>query len=251
LPHTRFWELALGGALAWWHHRQQAISLASTSTKPLELALWQQLIPVGGLIAIAVGAMTITPDTPYPGIAALLPVLGSMLLIAANPQAWVNRTLLANRGMVFVGLISYPLYLWHWPILSFMRIVHTEAPPTSMRWLAVALSFLLAWLTFRFIETPLRFGGRRTAKLAGVGTAVVCAASAGILIHAGHGVPARLPEQATALIAYQYDYQAAYREGTCFLTPDQPADEFARCQDQWPTGERAWLLWGDSHAAHL
>ena len=240
LPHTRFWELALGGCLAWWQSRPAAA-----------LNLSHQLLPWAGLAAIATGAWFIDPHTPYPGIAALLPVCGSLMLIASHPKAWVNRRLLANRGMVWIGLISYPLYLWHWPILSFMRIVHTDTPPLGMRWLAVGLSFLLAWLTFRFIETPVRFGARRGLRLAGTAGAVVSFAAAGLFIHAQHGVPARLPEAATHLLAYQYDYRDAYREGSCFLEPDQTAAAFARCEDTWPAQYGGWLLWGDSHAAHL
>lgn len=258
LPHTRFWELALGGCLAWWQHRHRAhtnqIISPDTQTQPAgagPLSLSRQLLPWAGLAAIATGAWLISPLTPYPGIAALLPVGGSLMLIASHPGAWVNRRLLANRAMVLTGLISYPLYLWHWPILSFMRIVHTETPPVSMRWLGVGLSFLLAWLTFRLVETPVRFGVRRGRRLAGVASAVAAFAAAGLFIHAQHGVPARLPEAATHLLAYQYDYRDAYREGSCFLEPDQTAADFTRCEDIWPAQHTAWLLWGDSHAAHL
>lgn len=251
LPHTRFWELALGGALAWWTHHQQSMGAAAHVAAAIPPRPWQQLVPCCGLFAITLGASLLTPDTPYPGIAALLPVSGSLLLIASRPDTWVNRNLLANRFMVMVGLMSYPLYLWHWPILSFMRIVQSEAPSLPMRCSAVVLSFLLAWLTFRFVETPVRFGARKFTRLAGMASFVVCTAAVGMVFVNKHGVPSRLPEQARGLLVYQYDYRDAYREGSCFLRPEQQAPEFSLCADSWPKDGQAWLLWGDSHAAHL
>lgn len=243
LPHARFWELALGGLLAWWRHKR-----GPTTGHP---PTWRQLLPWFGLAAIGVGAATLRPDTPYPGIAALLPVAGALALILAGPQTWVNRRLLGSRPMVLIGLISYPLYLWHWPLLSFARIIHTETPTATVRWAAVALSFVLAWLTFRYVETPVRFGSRRIAKLAGVVATVCVTALTAWLLRASDGAPWRLPPEAASMLAYQYDYRNGYREGSCFLRPEQTEREFAACPDTWAANGKSWLLWGDSHAAHL
>jgi hypothetical protein len=88
---------------------------------------------------------------------ALIPVLGAVLLIHAGPDAWINRHLLSNRLMVGIGLISYPLYLWHWPILSYLLIMRdSEALTFEWRIGAITASFLLAWATWRFIERPAR-----------------------------------------------------------------------------------------------
>lgn len=243
LPHTRFWELGLGGLLAWWRHTR-----APTTEAP---KMWRQLLPWLGLTSIGAGAAILHPGTPYPGTAALLPVAGSLALILAGPHTWVNRHLLGSRPMVLVGLISYPLYLWHWPILSFARIVHTETPDAAVRWAAVALSFVLAWLTFRYVETPVRFGTRRVFKLAAVVATVCLTALTAWLLRASDGASWRLPAEAAGILSYRYDYQAGYREGTCFLRPEQPPGEFAQCPDSWAAPDATWLLWGDSHAAHL
>ena len=248
LPHTRFWELALGGLLAWWLHRKAAAPQQDMHAVP---GLGRQLLPWAGLAAIATAALVLSPSTPYPGTAALLPVGGSLLLIASGPGTWVNRHVLGCRGMVLVGLISYPLYLWHWPILSFMRIVQTDTPSFMMRCAAVALSIALAWLTFRYVETPLRFGPRRNVRLASVATTACVVALAAWTVRVADGLPQRLPAEAGALLAYQYDYQSGYREGTCFLRPEQGADTFSQCADTWAADKPNWLLWGDSHAAHL
>jgi hypothetical protein len=106
---------------------------------------------------------------PFPGRNALWPTLGATLIIAAGRGAWVNRVLLSNKVMVGIGLISYPLYLWHWPLLSLARIVEQETPSREIRLAAVALSFVLAALTYYVLEKPLR---RISAK--GTMAAVLC-----------------------------------------------------------------------------
>ena len=87
-----------------------------------------------------------------------MPTIGAVLLIIAGPLAVINRTLLSNKLMVALGLISYPLYLWHWAILSFLRIMQGEVPLWWLRVLAVLLAVGLSILTYKFIEKPIRFG---------------------------------------------------------------------------------------------
>ena len=80
------------------------------------------------------------------------------MLISGGLQAWVNRTILSNRLLVWIGLISYPLYLWHWPLLSFAAIIEGEAPKLGVRVATVVTSIILAYLTYKLIEHPMRFG---------------------------------------------------------------------------------------------
>ena len=86
-----------------------------------------------GVLLLAFAFYRIDKTRPYPGTWALLPVLGAFCLIAAGTNAWFNRYVLANRAMVGIGLISYPLYLWHWPLLTFARIVESETPAIKFR----------------------------------------------------------------------------------------------------------------------
>lgn len=104
------------------------------------------------------GFWFIDKDSHFPGIWALLPVLGTVLVISAGPQAWTNRTILSNKIVVWFGLISYPLYLWHWPMLSFAYIIERGALSVYMSSSLVLISIFLAWLTYKFIERPIRFG---------------------------------------------------------------------------------------------
>ena len=118
-----------------------------------------------GLLLLLYGFWRINKELSFPGKWALVPVLGAVLIITAGSKAWVNRTILSNKVAVWFGLISFPLYLWHWPILSFARIVEGEVPSRNIRIAAVVLSIALAWLTYKLIERPLRFGKHSKSKV--------------------------------------------------------------------------------------
>src|SRR5207253_1659053 len=119
------------------------------------LACWKDRPKVGseaaawtGLLLISAGILLCNRERSFPGWWALLPTGGTFLLIAAGDQAWFNRKVLSNRAFVWVGLISYPLYLWHWPLLAFARIHDGDTPSKEVRLAALLLSFVLAWLTY-------------------------------------------------------------------------------------------------------
>ena len=114
-----------------------------------------------GLALLAFGFEKITKDFSFPGVWALVPVLAAVLIISAGPTAWINRQILSNKIVVWFGLISYPLYLWHWPLLSFARILEGELPSCNIRIAAVLISIVLAWLTVKGIEKPFRSGNQR------------------------------------------------------------------------------------------
>jgi peptidoglycan/LPS O-acetylase OafA/YrhL len=166
LPVTRLWELSLGGILAYVQIPDASLGMHSLERFRSKLALFdgpwarniQAVLGVSLLIAAVVG---LSRYLQFPGWWAALPTLGSFLLIAAGSRTWVNRLLLGNPLMVFVGLISYPLYLWHWPLLSFQRIIAAGDIPTSRLLTTLALAFILAWLTYRFIERPVRSSRKR------------------------------------------------------------------------------------------
>lgn len=178
LPQTRFWELWMGGALAclkmlpqeersrftviWASitHRMAGTRLAGLSAKYI-----YDLSSFAGLALIMLALLTVH-EHAFPGWWALLPVCGTALLILGGPNAWINRKVLSNRVAVFVGLVSYPLYLWHWPILSFARMLRGEEISTDARVGAIVVGFLLAWATWRFVESPIRFGRKLWIKTA-------------------------------------------------------------------------------------
>ncbi|MEQ1536738.1 MAG: acyltransferase family protein [Burkholderiaceae bacterium] len=185
-PATRIWELLAGVLLAYmkvrptaWQPSQRQLHVAATL----------------GVALLAFGLYRIDKGRPYPGTWALLPILGSFCLIFAGPTAWFNRLVLSNRLLVWVGLISFPLYLWHWPMLSFMRIVESEAPSLGYRVLAVGLSVLLAWITYYFVEKPIRANGKSTLKIVVLTTCVAALGLAGLVIFQNNGVTTRAAAQ--------------------------------------------------------
>ena len=148
-PLSRSWELLLGASLAFGVSRQAAIPTA-----------WRNMAGWVGLVLVFMSACFLDKSMPFPGYWALPPTLGAALILFAGMQSNVNRALLASRPLVAIGLISYPLYLWHWPLLSFARILESQTPGPELRLALVLMSFILAWGTYRFIEKPIRFSDR-------------------------------------------------------------------------------------------
>lgn len=118
----------------------------------------------------------------YPGAAALLPTLGTAALLAAGPESWFNARVLSQPLLVGIGLISYPLYLWHWPLLVFQRIATFGAVPPWARLLAMACAFALAWATYRFVEIPVRRNHLATAGFLVAAMTLIGAAGLGSAI---------------------------------------------------------------------
>lgn len=172
-PLTRFWELMSGSILAWLllYGKQgwvfypfikpfQSSSFPSPHTSHSHFEISQKVghwMSLLGTLILIYGFWRIHKEMSFPGKWALIPVLGAVLLIAAGPKAWVNQHVLSNRFMVGLGLISFPLYLWHWPLLSFARIIENVVPSIGIRMLAVIAALILAACTYFLIEKPLRY----------------------------------------------------------------------------------------------
>ena len=183
-PQTRFWELLVGSALAYGVlHRERWASNGNA-------ALTQARALVGAAL-IAVGLATITVERAFPGWWALLPTVGTALIISAGPTAWLNRTVLSNRVLVWFGLISYPLYLWHWPLLSFAYIIESGLPSRPVRVVAVAAAIALAWLTYELVEKPLRFGRFKPVKAVGLFASMIVVGALGFECFATDGLTSR------------------------------------------------------------
>jgi len=171
-PLARLWEMTAGAVLAY-------VELGQGNGEPGKLADAKSLLGAG-LIAIA--SLVISESSTFPGVWAVIPTLGTYLVISAGPNALVNRCLLAKRPVVAVGVISYPLYLWHWPLLSFAHIVEGRPPGTAVRLALIGAASVLAVATYAFVERPWRRArGRRPALLlVGCATAVLLAGFAGM-----------------------------------------------------------------------
>ncbi len=145
LPFTRAWEFGIGAIMA--------VVGRKPALVPPQLASPASAV---GSILLVLSFVAIDETQPFPGLIALLPVAGAGLLIAAGPDAIVNRFFLSRPEMVAIGLISYPLYLWHWPLLSFAYIVEGGMPAPEVRVFALVSSVALAYLTWSLLERRVR-----------------------------------------------------------------------------------------------
>ncbi|MFS8068391.1 MAG: acyltransferase family protein [Byssovorax sp.] len=183
-PQSRLWELVAGAVVAYNEaHRMPWFARFEKSLRPAFSA--------AGVALIAGSLVFTTEESGYPGVSALLPVAGAAMVIAGGREAWFNRNVLSNRVLVWIGLISYPLYLWHWPLLSFARIIGEGDPSRTIRLSAVVASVLLAWATKRFVERPLRFGGHNTGKVLCLVSLLGLVGTGGYLVNEENGVPQR------------------------------------------------------------
>ncbi|MEY3513223.1 MAG: hypothetical protein RL420_246 [Pseudomonadota bacterium] len=131
-PLSRSWELLLGASLAFGVSRQVAIPTS-----------WRNMAGWVGLVFIFISACFLDKNMPFPGYWALPPTVGAALILFAGMQSNLNRVLLASRPLVAIGLISYPLYLWHWPLLSFARILESQTPGLGLRLFLYQVSYWL------------------------------------------------------------------------------------------------------------
>lgn len=180
---TRGWEPLLGALLAVFLQARPAPAAASNDSGKRGAGTTRRNgVAAAGLTLIAAALALIDRDKVFPGVWALVPTAGAALVIAAGPAAWGNRALLARPLLVYVGRISYPLYLWHWPLLTFAHVTSQEnETPAWLRLAIVIASLFLAALTYHCIERPVRARQRivaRPARLAALALAAGIAALA-------------------------------------------------------------------------
>ena len=277
-PQTRFWELMAGSILAYIKLYKQSKFDAWLSAVVYEKASDASSATVNniqsllGAALIGAGILVIKKEFSFPGWWAVLPTLGAVLIISAGPHAWFNRAILSRKILVWFGLISYPLYLWHWPLLSFAKIEESGIPSRGIRIAVVAISIVLAWLTYSLIEKPIRFGKYSNAKTI---TLIVFMAIVGFVGYTSYslgGLPFRFKNQMEFLEYFDnslpewkyfekmgllektrndcnfYDIQK-YRIGAVTRIP--LAEINKSCYTRDITKANSVFIWGDSHAQQL
>lgn len=235
LPY-RAWELLLGG------------TLAVTPGLIPESRWMRETAGAIGVLAIVAATLCFNDGMAFPGYAALLPCLGAAAIIASNNRALtVVGRLLALRPVAFVGLISYSLYLWHWPLLTFAA--YRAGVPLSplSRALLVAASFGLAALSWNFVETPIRrrrWIAGRAGIFAAAGFALASLAACGFLVRRLDGLPGRWPPAVLRYLAARNDFDFRHELGL----RDAQAGELVPLGPNDPGRPVGLLVWGDSHA---
>ncbi len=248
-PTSRAWELLIGSLIAY---------LSIYSVAKIKVEQISNLVSWFGLTLILVAWIFLNgKKIVYPSWWALLPTIGAACLIFAGEKAWFNRKVLASKTAVFIGLISYPLYLWHWVLLSFVQITEIEKPKSFVRIVLLLLSILFAWLTYQFVEKNIRFQKSRFVSL-GLLVNLLLIGLIGYSIMRNEGYPNRAvlknltqehvdPTQKfftankqttpSCLNRYEALFNLSLEEGFCLFQDDKKP----------PTA----LLMGDSHANHL
>ncbi len=233
--HARLWEFAAGGLVVFWRWP----------------ARFRQIPSLLGLSLIAASALTLArpsalAPSPFPGINALAPVIGAMLIIAAAPSSFANQ-LLAVAPMRFIGKISYSLYLWHWPIITFWEKYNNTQPDLIEGSVIVVTSLVVASLSWKFVEQPFRRKSVRPVSDIFFGlSAALLVALGGYGIVANQGFPSRMP----ASLARLSDRTAMWFNFRC---PYSATAIGINCAvgSPWDTAQARGLIWGDSHASHL
>lgn len=264
LPITRFWEILAGTILAWMslHNREVFYKIKWSINKTL-----LKIIPVKGSNCDAVahatsiaGALMLffgyffyTENLAFPGVYAILPVCGAFLLIMSGPGALLNKYVLSSRVFIWFGLISFPLYLWHWPLLSFAYIVENGLPSPLIRLVVVLFALLFSVISYQFIENKLRFGGNLMGKTLFLFVVMVITGVAGLSVYYSNGISARFIFSIKE-VNDERNVQTLINESQkrcAEIFPEWSKYTDNLCAMQKPHGENKIAIIGDSHANHL
>jgi peptidoglycan/LPS O-acetylase OafA/YrhL len=234
-PLCRAWELSIGVVCGTFRPRRDE---ASRTTDPSGRSSWLGSLGLISIAAALFGSLLI-PALGHSLVGVALATTGTAACIWAGPRSWPNRFVLSQPAFVAVGLISYPLYLWHWPVFSFWTIVDGRSIDTTSRLLAIAISVGLAFATYQLVERPIRTS--QSYKLFKAGTLAACM----IAFVAAGLTAARWGRSYNAQIdkiihAWEFSAQpepaGARRDGQVLTFGDNPDNRV--------------LLFGDSHAGH-
>jgi peptidoglycan/LPS O-acetylase OafA/YrhL len=250
---SRFWELGLGAILALWPqvrpaHRQMAVVAGAS-----------------GLAMIILAVLAVDASMPFPGLAALLPCLGAVLVIFAGRTGNLLSALLGAAPARGIGRISYSLYLWHWPLIVFLQYWQGHVLTPWQAALVVAVSIGLAILSWAVIEQPVRqrhiLDGWRPLWSASLSVMALFAATGFVIAH-HHGFPSRLSPAAANIYAAKSD-TSRYGSTQCFTDSNLagPTDDDVRAGRLCPVGDIqggdapaaqvSFLVWGDSHSGTM
>ena len=270
-PFLRFWELMAGSILAWLklYKGEMFRGIAERTGPYLSAVLLQNpkrsdsVRLCGNVISVIGLAMILTAvfaldNKDFPGYKALLPVMGAVLMIAAGKDAFLNRYILSNRVMVWFGLISYPLYIWHWPFLSFAWIVGGEMPTLQVRIGCVVLAIVMSAVTYYFVEPRLRWGRYGGFKAAGLLSVMVAVGIAGYSVERHEGYTARMNDPEQPVIDAINKQLVADNLRCLTVIPDWNSKTDAAgladgntCKLNRTPGENTIAIIGDSHSMHL
>ncbi len=231
----RAWELLAG------------VGLAVLNCERPELWRRHQALSWVGLALVLASVALVVPGEGFPGWQVIFPVLGTVLLIGnGQDDNWVNRGL-SMRIPVLIGLISYSLYLWHWPVFVFTKYLQGQYRGPGEVALWIAISFVLAGLSWRLIEQPVRQAKKLPAwsLLFTAAFASVSLLGLSFMVFKADGMPKRFGEQAQMHIAATGDFLQDFSD--CYVPSDGPFADIEICPIGPENDEPSLIIWGDSH----
>jgi peptidoglycan/LPS O-acetylase OafA/YrhL len=245
LTPFRAWELTLGALLA----------IGFFPVPQTEFA--KNICGTAGMLLVLATVVFGSSSVPLLAMTSLASI-GAVLLIASSERGpSVAGRLLSLRPIVFIGLISYSLYLWHWPLIVFQRtdgLLVADASSSTSALVLIVVSVGVACLSWKFVELPFRSRARDTSKatvFSITSTAMVSAFALCGMVLIANGAPFRFPERVVAIASYlAYDPSTTFRSGQCYLSSNRQHLDVDTCITPDPKRPN-YLLVGDSHAAHL
>lgn len=254
LPFTRFWELISGAILAW-IVVFKPIFLAKLKCLPLNNKIINyEFISITGIFFITVALFLINEHKTYPSLWTLIPIFGAIFIIISGSKSFINNFIFANPLMVWLGLISYPLYLWHWVIFSFILIYldSNHLPHPGIRILVILVAITLSWLTYKFIEIPIRYKKNKFSKEKILIFILVIIGFTGFMIQKKYDENTNSYKLSYSISSYFniLDQQFLKCENRKILASSPKYTHINRCW-QSKKGEPSVILLGDSHAESL
>jgi len=254
LPLPRFWELLIGSLIA---YRELYVNGDHSTNRYLTKKM-VDFMPGAGLALMLFGVFFLNARSSFPGYWVLIPVVAGALLISSASDCLLNKKLLSNKVLVWIGLISYPLYLWHWVLLSFAYLVRYEPLPNNIKVVLLIASFLFASLTYHCVELPIKKYTNLKKLAKHLLFLILLAGLAGWLVYEQAGFPERRKSSVTG--TFIHDLSGIQNSYTFFKTDDEwryrschapnPDISFNSLKERCVDPERPLIfLWGDSYAA--
>jgi peptidoglycan/LPS O-acetylase OafA/YrhL len=230
---SRAWEM-LAGSLVFF-----LISPNKKGSKGLETA---------GFLIIIFSAIFLNASSTWPNLITILPVIAAAMIIYSDSNSyWTSGKLIQ-----YIGERSYSIYLWHWPLAVTIRFINPQNSSLAII-VAILFTLILAEISYRLIERKARatfLPSKRNLASFASWASIFFVVSLGFLINSADGYPDRFPAKASDLAKYKFSLNE-YRNGECFMRPEQTYKDFKNCSDSGVNAAKTVLLWGDSHAAHL
>ncbi len=244
---TRAGELMIGAFVAILNiHKNHNAGLSKFQTN---------IIAVLSLALILLPAAIITESTVFPGINSLIPCVGSAALIyVGSTNNFISTKLLSTPRLVFIGKISYSVYLWHWPFVAYLNYLQYDISFSTGLWI-LFFTFTLSFISWKYVETParkLKTNFLSATKWIFAGP-TLCLLLFFLIIQSTHGVPERYSNRDVKILSYLNDSKHLTEKGNCFLTTTSDNVKFFDRETclKILNNKQNKILIGDSHAAHL